>query len=174
MATFLLIRHAEPALRGVFLGQMDPPLSPEGHRQAKVKLAGLTVSIAYTSPLLRALETARYLPCRQVIPVSDLREVDMGAWTGKTWEEIESSWKDMALAKSSDWLGVAAPDGESWTEVIARVTRAWEMMRHGPAPIAVIAHQGVNAALAHVVAGLNPLGFHQQYGEVTRIEYAED
>ena len=177
METFLLIRHAEPAIRGVLLGQMDPPLSARGKLQT-ASLAALKNSpenmIVYSSPLRRALQTASSLRFRELVILPELREVDMGEWTGKQWAEIELEWGSFARKKSADWLGVPAPGGETWKDVTARVARAWRKIRLGPAPFAVVAHQGVNAALAQVVSGADPTKFHQQYGEVTRVEYAAD
>ncbi len=177
METFLLIRHAEPAIQGVFLGQMDPPLSARGKQQT-AGLAALENDMpnmtVYSSPLRRALQTASGLRFHELVIVPDLREVDMGEWTGKQWSEIEMEWGSFARKKSANWLAVPAPGGESWKEVTARVARAWKKIRSGPAPFAVVAHQGVNAALAQVVSGADPTKFRQQYGEVTRMQYAVD
>jgi broad specificity phosphatase PhoE len=177
MPTFLLIRHAEPAIRGVFLGQMDPPLSTRGKQQT-ADLASLEDGkenmTVYSSPLRRALQTASGLRFHELVILSDLREVDMGEWTGKQWVDIQIEWGSFAQKKSADWLGVPAPGGETWKELTARVERAWKKIRCGPAPFAVVAHQGVNAALAHVITGVDPNKFHQHYGEVIHMEYAAD
>jgi broad specificity phosphatase PhoE len=177
MATFLLIRHAEPAIRGVFLGQMDPPLSARGKQQT-TDLASLKEGkenmIVYSSPLRRALQTASGLRFHELVILPDLREVDMGEWTGKQWAEIEVEWGSVARKKSADWLGIPAPGGETWKDLTTRVGRAWKKIRSGPEPFAVVAHQGVNAALAHVITGADPNKFHQQYGEVIHMEYATD
>jgi broad specificity phosphatase PhoE len=77
----------------------------------------------------------------------------------------------MARAKTVDWLGVAAPGGETWAQLLQRVSRALDHLKSGPQPAAVVAHQAVNAALAFLAAGVDPLLFHQAYGEVTRVEY---
>ncbi|MFN8941856.1 MAG: histidine phosphatase family protein, partial [Acidobacteriota bacterium] len=55
MALIYLVRHAEPTLRGVFLGSSDPPLSPTGLAQAQA-LSRPPLPI-YASPLRRAVET---------------------------------------------------------------------------------------------------------------------
>lgn len=172
MATLYLIRHGEPELRGVFLGRMDSPLSAAGHRDVKCGLAGIEVKVTYTSPLSRAWQTAAYLRCAETIQVPDLCELGQGDWTGKTWAEIEAGWSDIARLKSADWLGITAPGGESWDCLMQRVSKVWETIRKGPEPCAVVAHQGVNAALASLISETNPLQFAQQYGEVIRFEYA--
>jgi broad specificity phosphatase PhoE len=156
---------------------MDPPLSARG-RQQTADLASLKGGkenmTVYSSPLRRALQTASGLRFHELVILPDLREVDMGEWTGKPWEEIELEWGSLARKKSADWLGVPAPGGETWKELTTRVQRAWKKIRSGPAPFAVVAHQGVNAALAHVVSGADPAKFRQEYGEVIRLEYAAD
>ena len=173
MATLLLIRHAEPSATGTFLGQEDPPLSTVGHAQARNALSNLIAEIAYVSPLRRARETASYLRSPQMI-VPELREVDFGEWTGKTWQEIQARWPMLAREKEANWLEVTPPGGESWTDLIGRVRSAWQRIRNAPSPVAIVAHAGVNAALAHIVAGHSPLDFHQIYTEITRLEYGTD
>ncbi|MDQ6700431.1 MAG: histidine phosphatase family protein [Acidobacteriota bacterium] len=171
MATLYLIRHGEPEQRGVFLGQMDPPLSVVGRMQAASSLEKIEVAIAYTSPLRRARETAEYVGSPQTVIMEGLREIDFGEWTGKTWREIESGWSELARLKAADWLGIAAPGGESWRQFLNRIETVWHAVRTGPAPAAVVGHQAVNAALAHLIDGMDPLVFEQQYGEVTLIDY---
>ena len=171
MASLFLIRHDEPELKGVFLGQLDSPLSEAGKAHASTALSKLEVAITWHSTLLRATETAAYVRSRQRVALHDLREIDYGAWTGKTWAAIESEWKELAGRKSADWLNVAAPGGESWADFLKRVGSAWDKIRRGPFPAAVVAHQAVNAALSSLIANRDPLTFEQQYGEVIRVEY---
>jgi alpha-ribazole phosphatase len=171
MASIFLIRHAEPELKGVLLGQMDSPLSQAGKELAAGALGGIKVPVAWTSPLLRAKQTAALLNTRQVVKVPGLREIDHGEWTGRTWTEIEAQWPGLARRKSADWLGMTAPGGEDWRTFLDRVRAAWQTIREGPPESAVVAHQGVNAALAHLIDGRDPLAFTQEYGEVIRLEY---
>jgi broad specificity phosphatase PhoE len=171
MATLFLIRHGEPEVTGIFLGQLDVPLAAAGWAQMASALGGIAVAVAWCSPLRRARETAEAVRAEELRVVADLREIDQGEWTGKRWAEIEAGWSELAQRKSADWLGVAAPGGESWTDFLERVGAVWQLIRRGPRPAAVIAHQGVNAALAHLIDGRDPLAFAQQYGEVTSVEY---
>jgi broad specificity phosphatase PhoE len=164
MATLFLIRHAEPDGSAI-----DPPLSATGHKQAQA-LESFDVPITWCSPLRRALQTADHLRSRRII-LEDLREIDQGEWTGKTWHEIESAWPDLARCKAADWLSIPAPGGEPWPSFLARINKAWQTIRTGPTPAAIVAHQGVNSALAHLIDGRDPLTFNQQYGEVIRVEF---
>lgn len=170
MASLFLIRHAEPEIRGVLLGQMDPPLSRHGRIQAAA-LADIQVEIAWTSPLHRATETAQFIRADRVREIPELREIDQGEWTGKSWAEVEARWGELALRKSKDWLGIPAPGGESWADFLVRVAKAWTTVRTGSLPTAVIAHQGVNAALKFLIDGSDPLQFTQQYAEVIQLEH---
>jgi broad specificity phosphatase PhoE len=171
MASLFLIRHEEPAIAGVMLGQMDPALSLAGKTRAAAALPEIQVEVAWTSPLRRARETAAFIRSRRLAEIPELREIHQGEWTGKTWAEIEDKDKDLAARKLSDWLGIAAPGGETWADFLDRIRRAWSVIRAGPKPAAVIGHLGVNAALAHLIDDRNPLGFTQKYGEVISIEY---
>lgn len=174
MATLFLIRHAEPMVKGTFLGQLDPPLSPVGHAQAQETLSCLKVQAAYASPLRRALETAAYVRSPQLITLQELQEIDFGQWAGKTWEQVQTGWPELAQQKLENWLSVAPPGGESWADFVLRIGTAWQRIRTGPFPAAVVAHQGVNAVLAHHIDGRSPLSFSQAYTEITSIEYKAD
>ena len=171
MATLLLIRHCEPNPGGVLLGQVDSPLSAGGREHAASAFTGIEVEMTWCSPLRRAIETAAHVRSARRATLSGLREIDHGEWSGRTWAEIEAGWPDLALRKLEDWTGIDAPAGESWTAFTDRVAAAWGAIRNGPKPAAVVAHQGVNAVLAALVTGANPMQFTQGYGEVIGLEY---
>lgn len=170
MATLYIVRHGEPEIKGVFLGRMNPALSSEGLRSVASSLAGLEVEVTYTSPLRRARQTADCIATRELIELPGLQEVDFGVWTGKTWTDIEANWSDLARRKSEDWLGVDPPEAESWSALVARLQPVYAKILAGKTPAAVVAHQGVNAALTNMIDGRNPLTFSQRYGEVIRID----
>jgi len=124
--------------------------------------------------LRRAAETACCLPCSTVVILPELREIGFGEWTGKTWSEIEAQWPALAAAKLKDWQGVTSPDGETWKTFAERIRRAWDRIRRGPSPAAIVAHSGVNAMLAHLATGCPVTQFQQQYGEINEITYDAD
>lgn len=174
MAFLYLIRHAKPAGAGTFLGQADPPLAQGALDGVASALAALSVNAAYVSPLRRARETAACLRRCEITVIPELREIGFGQWTGKTWAEIETDWADLAARKLKDWQGVAAPGGESWTEFEERVQRAWDRIREGRSPAAVVAHHAVNAVLAQLANNLPVAEFAQAYGEITEVPYVAD
>jgi broad specificity phosphatase PhoE len=173
MPTIYLIRHEEPEMRGCFLGRTDPPLTPAGSRAA-AKLAGLQVAALYVSPLRRARETAAAIggPVAPVV-LPELAEISFGEWEGLTWRQIEERWPDAACRKVEDWLGVAPPGGESWSDFRARVDRALTRVLAGPQPAAIVAHMVVNAALAERLLGRDPKRFRQEYGEILTCEISD-
>jgi broad specificity phosphatase PhoE len=162
--SIFLIRHQQPELFGRFIGQTDPPLTPEG-RTAAESLREVRVAALYSSPLRRARETASFIPGEPIV-IPELAEISFGDWEGLTWQEIQERWPGVACRKVEDWLGVTAPGGECWADFCARIDRALERILAGPRPAAVVAHMVVNAALAQRLLGRDPKHFRQQYGEI--------
>ncbi len=159
-----LIRHQEPEQRGVFLGRGDPPLSERGREDA-ARLGAISAAAVYSSPLRRALETAAAIDAPLIV-APELIEMDFGAWEGRTWQEIERGWPELAAGKLADWLTAPAPGGETWAALAARVERALERILAGPMPAAVVAHLAVNAAISAKLTGTNPKEFQQDYGQI--------
>lgn len=93
-----LIRHAQSEWNasGRWQGQADPPLSPDGCEQAQVLAARfpkVDVSRVLSSDLGRARETATPFAARfglELESSEDLREIDVGSWSGRTRNEIEA------------------------------------------------------------------------------------
>jgi len=171
MAILYLIRHGEPEIRGFFPGSQDPPLTVRGKEEVRTTLSSLTVSVVYTSPARRARETAGCVAASRLIELPGLREINYGLWSGLRWEEIGERWSALAAAKCRDWLGVPAPDGEDWADVLSRAAEVLQIIREAPAAsMAVVAHQGINAALITLIDGRNSLEFVQLHGEVVRVE----
>jgi alpha-ribazole phosphatase len=162
-----LIRHAEPEVRGVLLGRTDVALRP-----AAIPPAPLTVATVFASPLCRARRTAELLfPDRPITIIDGLAERDLGAWEGRSWNEVQQGWPDLAGSAAVDWFGTTPPGGEPWAGFVERVVSTWNAVRQAEEPIAVVAHAGVNAVLAERIAGRNPLEFQQKYLEILTLEF---
>ena len=95
---FLVVRHGETEWNrmGRRQGQLDSPLTADGWRHAE-SVAALCASLGadsvFSSPLGRARVTADVVASRLSLPVvviSDLAEIDHGAFAGFTNEEIEA------------------------------------------------------------------------------------
>lgn len=76
-------------------GEIDEPLASEGIKQAEEAILQVPKAIQqiYSSPLLRAKQTAEIISSKLKIPISlieELTEVRMGPkLAGKSWEEME-------------------------------------------------------------------------------------
>lgn len=91
-----LIRHGETDwnLKLKIQGQADVPLNETGREQARLtamKLAGIPVNIAYTSPLIRARETAEVVLAGRNCPLYTdnlLKEISYGIREGQSLQLI--------------------------------------------------------------------------------------
>ena len=171
MPKLFLIRHGEPALKGVLLGRLNPGLSPGGLAAAEAIVSRQSAAVAYVSPLNRAQQTASYLP--SAIPrvtLDDLAEVSLGEWEGQSWADVERQHPEAARQKLERWFDIPAPGGESWDEVRARASKAFRRILEGPRPVIVVAHQGINSALHSLLTGEDPHLFSQAYCQVYEYE----
>jgi broad specificity phosphatase PhoE len=93
----LIARHGETDWNREqrWQGHADPPLNELGRAQADElaeALAGEELEAIYSSDLRRAFETAEIVGRRLGLPVTsdpDLREIDVGSWSGLTREQLE-------------------------------------------------------------------------------------
>lgn len=132
---------------GVNLG-----LSPEGRRQAERTgdfFRSRPLAAVYSSPLLRAVETAHFVAQSQgleIRPVPSLREVDVGNWEGRSWDEIARDDAEAYGRFRNDPAVHPYAGGETLLEVQRRVTPVLEQLAsaHQGQQIAVVAHNVVN------------------------------
>jgi broad specificity phosphatase PhoE len=164
MAEILIVRHAEPVVRGVFLGASDPGLSETGIAQAKELMISEAYPI-YCSPLRRARETADALG-RPYQVLEGLREIDYGPWEGMSWTEIEQKFPDEAAQKMADWRGYCVEGAESWSAFEERVLGAFAQCLR---PAIVVAHVGVNSVIHERITGSPAMEFRQAYCEILRL-----
>jgi broad specificity phosphatase PhoE len=126
MLTLLVTRHGQAAAGDVMLGgQLDLPLTAEGHAEAAAlarRLAGVRIDRIVASPMLRALETARTIAAGRPVEVDErLRECDYGRWEGLTSEEVDAHDPELRARWEHDPATTHSPGGESGDDVAARV-----------------------------------------------------
>ncbi|MFY9488320.1 MAG: histidine phosphatase family protein [Solirubrobacterales bacterium] len=124
----LLVRHGESEWNadGRLQGQADPPLSSLGRVQAAhmaSRLADESIDLVVASDLQRAMDTASALAAAigmAITPREDLREVDLGSWTGVSRAEIEAAdpeaWRRWRIEGIEGW-----DNGERYAEAMGRV-----------------------------------------------------
>lgn len=153
------IRHGQAVdMDGCCVGHTDRALSERG-RDAIEGLARRLDSVAmpcFSSDLTRATESAARLTYATVALEPRLREMNFGAWEGRRWADIEATDSERLQAWMMDWTTVAAPGGESFADVVARV-RSWldELPRDDHRHL-VVAHAGAIRAAAVVLLDLPP------------------
>ncbi|MBO0833144.1 MAG: histidine phosphatase family protein [Actinobacteria bacterium] len=143
----LLLRHGQTGMsaQGRFAGRGDIQLTPAGRQQAAAVAARLAesggIDLVVTSPLSRALDTARAVADATGVPLAlddDLVETDFGAWEGLTFGEVLSRWP-AELARWQADVGTAPPAGESFADVAKRVNGALDrLLAEHPGQTAVV------------------------------------
>jgi broad specificity phosphatase PhoE len=171
MTIFLLVRHAlcDPVGRSIAGRQPGIHLNEAGRRQAE-RLAAWLEPIAldgiYSSPLERALETARAIGVAKGLNVQTAEawnEIDFGDWTGRALADLDPipEWQRFNTLRSSATI----PGGENMAEVLGRVLRELDrLMALYPAPaacVAVVSHGDVLRTLVAYALGI-PLDLLQR------------
>ena len=161
----IAIRHGE-TLWNVdtrIQGQLDIPLNPVGHGQARRLANALKdepITAVYSSDLTRASQTAQYLASElgmQVTPEPALRERSFGDFEGKTFAEIEALLPVQATRWRKRDPQFAPAGGESLLDLTSRVVETASRLaaRHPGELIALVGHGGVMDVLYRAAARLD-------------------
>lgn len=127
---FLLLRHAQSLANseGKIQGTLDSPLSHLGHTHAQLLAKRIAdnfdVQHIFSSPLLRAVETAEYLSDLLTMPfiVKDsLKEQAAGPLTGLTKQEIKTRFPQIEHAWQNNQPRPKLNGAETEIELAARV-----------------------------------------------------
>ena len=123
----VVVRHGQTDwnVEERYQGRLDVPLNRVGVSQAdalKRDLAGLRFDMAYSSPLRRAVETARII-VGDVPLIADerLTEIHHGEWQGKTRVDIQERWPDQWQKWITERESFTPPGGESVALVRSRI-----------------------------------------------------
>lgn len=159
----LLTRHGQTdwnAARRI-QGQSDTRLNETGRAQARalaqeIQRQGIPVRRLYTSPQKRAMETAAIVGEALGLtpqPLEGLREISFGIWEGYTWAEIARRWPEEYAAYTADLFHVPALGGESYEQLLARMTPALEEIAAGEGPALAVAHSAILMTATCVLDG---------------------
>jgi broad specificity phosphatase PhoE len=142
-----LLRHGptEWNEQGRIQGRIDMPLSAAGQAKMAGLLppAGFETARAFTSPLLRARQTAELLGLAHASIDSRLSEHDWGEWEGLTREEILARDGDDAFKRAGRGIDFQPKSGESTRELMARVSAFLSDVATGGSDAIAIAHRGI-------------------------------
>jgi broad specificity phosphatase PhoE len=162
----ILVRHGDvEAELGLCLGHADVPLSASGFtaiQRLATSWQGSAPRFLFASDLKRAQQSAAVFAARFAIePFSDprLREVDLGLWNGRHWDDIARNDAKRYEHWTNNWVIQEAPGGESFADVVRR-TGAWLSALLGSTRdddlVLAVAHAGsIRALLSHAL-GLPP------------------
>jgi probable phosphoglycerate mutase len=129
-----------------FQGLLPVPLNETGRGEARAlaeQAASHNFEALWSSPLLRARQTAEIVSARIGLPVVEderLVETDTGAWTDRWWSEVEAEDPDGMAAFLRADPEFAFPDGESYRDQTQRVMAALRDVASGRKPALVICH----------------------------------
>jgi broad specificity phosphatase PhoE len=135
----LLVRHGETDwnLAGRFQGRSDVPLNQKGVEQANAlasALGGESLAAIYSSPLVRARETARLIqvfhPSAPLYEEEGLVEMDLGEFEGIEGPRWAEKHADFRKAWRDNPASVTMPGGENLQQVQARSMAVLERITH--------------------------------------------
>ena len=182
--TVYLLRHGRIATTGDqrrYIGQADLPLEPEGVRQAerlRALLGNLDFFVVYCSDLVRSRDTAKIIAGAPVkIKVHPgLREISLGDWEGRTFDEVARCFPDQFEARGRDIAYYRPPGGESFADCSKRAMTAFHqiMTEERERPVIIVGHAGVNRVILSHVLGMplaNLFRINQDFGCINIIQY---
>jgi broad specificity phosphatase PhoE len=179
-----LIRHGEveKAYHKVFGGRIDMELSPLGHEQVRAIARFLRAAppdVMYASPMRRVQQTLAPLAEEtrlKPILLEGLREVDFGAWTGLSWDEVLQKHGVSAYSWLHQLDEGTIERAETVPEFRKRVETSLDtILAEAPGKtVAVICHGGVIRMLLSILLDL-PFRkmsiFEIEYASVTKIHH---
>lgn len=166
-------------------GQGEVALTEQGreqYRHLQQRLSDSRLAAVYSSDLSRCVWGAELIAAAHgLAPRLEprLRELHIGHWEGKTWQQLMDEHPEEWQARLDDLVHYQVRDGESLQQMAGRVRTALReaVQRHPDAEIVLIGHGGVNRVILLDAIGA-PLTqiFHveQDYGCYNCIDYYAD
>jgi probable phosphoglycerate mutase len=157
VAIVSFLRHGSTAWNesGTMQGRRDIALSAAGRAEvARWRLPpGDAVAEWISSPLARAVDTARILGGRAPRVEPALIEMDWGAWEGRTLAGLRAQFGAEFTRLERCGLDFRPPGGESPRDVLARVARWLDVAARSDRPLHAVTHNGVLRALYACATG---------------------
>lgn len=165
----ILVRHGECKgnLEGLFRGRTDFPLNETGRRQAQsvaraLKQVGL--SRVFSSPLSRAMETARAIADKCKIPLEvrqGFNNMALGPWEGRPKDEILTEFPEEWEIWLSHPERLSLPGSESLSDVQRRAVANLDFLvrKYPGETIAVVSHRALLKPLMTAALGIEEPSF---------------
>ena len=150
----VIVRHSQSVANAEnrWQGQIDYPLSEQGYQESKAlkkkfEKENFSPNFVYSSPLKRAMCTAKIaLPTRNIVAIEDLKEEDIGVFSGKTHEEVRRDYTVVAEEFTRKGNIDVIPGSESKRDLDKRAANAINFLVKGhnnQDEIAVFTHGGI-------------------------------
>ncbi|MDD2494058.1 MAG: histidine phosphatase family protein [Tissierellia bacterium] len=147
-----LVRHGESFanINKRFSGITDVELSDLGRKQALQagqNLREYNISRIFTSPLIRACETAKIIGEQiniNIEVINNLIEVNFGIFENMTWEEIVENHKEETELWVNQGFKYKFPEGESYDDIINRISSFIDNLEDNSV---IVTHFGVIQAI---------------------------
>lgn len=161
MIRLLVVRHGYTVTNAThrYTGQMDAPLTEEGVAQAERLGTYLAehekITRIYASDLSRAIRTAAPTAAHfglEITPMPELREIDVGEFTGMTFESIR---QNPAYATLKHDAVTPFPGGESFVDLYRRTEQALEKLlaENDEGTVMLVTHAGNVRCFSCMAAG---------------------
>lgn len=150
MTTIYLVRHAEAKgnIERTFQGHSNGPVSENGEKQLEClarRFKKIPLSHVYTSPLQRAVDTAKAVNRQAELPLvldRELLEICGGRFEGQKFAELPELFPEEWANWNDEPHKFIAPGGESMRSVYERMRRALDRILHAnlEQTVAVVSH----------------------------------
>lgn len=167
-----LVRHGatDATEEGRFSGATGAELSEQGRWQAGrlgERLRQQPIAAIYSSPLSRALDTARLVGERcdlEPIVREELREINHGHWEGLLRDEVEQQYALEYATWEADPFTFAPAGGESGVVVLARALPVVReiVIAHAGQQVLVVSHKATLRLVLSSLLGFDARGYRDR------------
>ena len=183
MTKIILVRHGETEwnVGEIYRGRVDISLDKMGIKQAELLgkyLSDLTLDAIYSSPLRRALDTAKIIAQYQDVGVQvtdGLIDFHYGEWQSLSDQEVRRLYPVLLNEWHTAPHRVKMPGGESLDDVKERaVSVINDVISKYEGSVALVSHRVVNKVLICSLLGLDNSHFwniKQDVGGITIFDY---
>ncbi len=142
----IMLRHGqtEDNIKKIF-SRDNTPLTQKGIDEilsAKDLLKDINYEKLYYSPLNRTVQSLEYLGLRGE-RADNIREIDFGIFTGRTFKEISDIYPEETKAWVADSINYRIPQGESLVDVYGRISRFLEDLTEKDQDVLLVCHDCV-------------------------------
>ncbi len=163
MVKFIFIRHGltldNESMK--LSGFIDSELSDMGKKQAKqtsIRLKDEEIDLIYSSPLKRAMDTAKEISKINNVNINifdEFKEMNFGDFEGLTFKEIESDHKEEYERLKNESFEYSFPNGENMIGFHDRISNKIDhiIKEQDGKTVLIVSHGGViRACISHLIS----------------------